>query len=142
MLQISEVLSGRRRKWDLSFNGVKIFKGNDTSFTCDTEIYYRPYSLIFPGIDSFALDSRDHTLYIFQMKYTGPEPIEQGSKVQGFWDAAVASEDVLVKKCVLVFVVPAGAPFETSKVLRKCWLQGASTDFASACGVCVVAIRC
>ena len=62
----------------------------------DSEVYFRPYSLVFPGIDAFALDSRDDTLYFFQMKYTGAEPIEQGSKVQSFWDAAVASEDVSV----------------------------------------------
>lgn len=138
----SEVLSGKSKNWDLSFNEAKVFKGNNAYFTYDSEIYYRPYSLIFPGIDSFALDSGDGTLYFFQMWYTGSEPIEQGCKVQGFWDAAVASEDVLVKKCVLVFVVPEGTTFEKSKVLRKCWLQGASTGFASACGVCIVAIRC
>ena len=138
----SEVLSGKSKKLDLSFNEVKVFKGNNASLTYDSEIYYRPYSLVFPGIDSFALDSRDDTLYFFQMKYTGAEPIEQGSKVQSFWDAAVASEDVLVKKCVLVFVVPEGTTFEKSKVLRKCWLPGASTDFVSACGVYIIAIRC
>ena len=138
----SEVLSGKSKKWDLSFNQVKVFKGNNASLKYDSDIYYRPYSLVFPGIDSFALDSRDDTLYFFQMKYTGAEPIEQGSKVQSFWDAAVASEDVLVKKCVLVFVVPEGTTFEKSKVLRKCWLSGASTDFVSACGVYIIAIRC
>ena len=138
----SEVLSGKSKKWDLSFNEVKVFKGNNAPLTYDSEIYYRPNSLVFPGIDSFALDSRDDTLYFFQMKYTGAEPIEQGSKVQSFWDAAVASEDVLVKKCVLVFVVPEGTTFEKSKVLRKCWLSGASTDFVSACGVYIIAIRC
>lgn len=137
-----EVLSGESQKWDLSFNEVKVFKGNDTAFKYDSDTYYRPYSLVFPGIDSFALDSRDDTLYFFQVKYTGAEPIEQGSKVQSFWDAAVASEDVPVKQCVLVFVVPEGTAFEKSKVLRKCWLPGASTDFLSSCGVCVIAIRC
>ncbi|CAM9507463.1 unnamed protein product [Pylaiella littoralis] len=135
-------LSGESKIWNLSFNEVQVFKGNGSAFKYDSEIYYRPYSTGFPGIDSFALDSRDDTLYFFQMKYTGAEPIKQGSKVQSFWDAAVASEGVSVKNCVLVFVVPEGTAFEKSKVLSKCWLPGASTDFLSACGVCVVAIRC
>ena len=138
----SEVLSEESKRWDLSFDKVQVFEGNGSGFKYDSEIYYRPYSTGFPGIDSFALDSRDDTLYLFQMKYTGAVPIKQGSKVQSFWDAAVASEGVSVKKCVLVFVVPEGTAFEKSKALSKCWLPGASADFLSACGVCIVAIRC
>ena len=43
---------------DFSFNDMKVFKGNDTAFKYDSDIYYRPYNLVFPGINSFALDSR------------------------------------------------------------------------------------
>ena len=125
----------------MNFNEVEVFKGEDTAFKFDSDVYYRLDSLVFPGIDSFALDSRDDTLYFFQMKLEGAEPIKQGSKVQSFWDAAVASEDISVKQCVLVFVVPDGKAFENSKAMRKCWLPGASTDFLSSCGVCVIAIK-
>ena len=137
-----EVLSWERKEWGSSFKEVKIFKGNNASFKYDSDVYYRPNGLFFPGIDSFAVDSRDDTLYFFQIKHTGAEPFELGSKVESFWDGAVASKDVSVKKCVLVFVVPEATTFEKSKVLRKCWLRGGSSDFVSACGVSSIAIKC
>jgi len=53
------------------------------------------------------------------------------------WDAAVAPEDVSIKKGVVVFVVPEGTKWEKPKVLRKFWVRGATADVVFSFNVAI-----
>lgn len=67
----------------LSFNftDMKEFsEGEALPDRLDNGIYYVPYSQIFSGIDSFGLDSGGGTLYFFQVKSEGAEPVLTESK--------------------------------------------------------------
>lgn len=126
---------------ELSFNETNVIGGSDIPSLFESEIYYQPNNTNFAAIDSFAVDNRDGMLHFFQIKYGGVEPIIGGSRTESYWNTAVVSEGVSVKHCVLVYVVPE-SQWESSRFLgrNKCRLPGASADFLSACGVCVVSL--
>lgn len=146
-----EVLLGKS-SWNLFFKETQAFEGSSIRAPFDSDIYYTPNKTNFGGIDSFAVDSRDGTVFFFQMKIDGPKPLErsQSESVEKHWNTAVdfSGGGVSVKNCVLVFVIPvdewekkSGTKVFGAKKWEKRWLPGASASFLSKCGVCVVAVR-
>lgn len=124
----------------LNFTRIKEFEGNafpQTRLLSGT--YYRPKSQTFAAVDSFCVDRSSGTLYFFQMKSAGVEVIGTGASVEEYWKNA-SSKSKSITKCVLVYVVPRGIKWQKAINLGEDddWLEGATVDFKSACGVCAI----
>lgn len=137
---LRESVEGPLNKRWLSFDFSEetgIFKGNAFPDTVVSGKYYVPESQTFPAIDSFGVNQAGDTLYFFQMKSAGVKRDTNGTTVEEHWKTVQRSEDVSIKRCVFVYVVPPGfARKKTPKLVnRRCWKKD-TNDFA--CDVCVM----
>ena len=115
--------------------------GNAFPSRIDLGPYYVPESPNFATIDSFGVDSSGQScvLYFFQMKSAGFQA-GGGPKLEEYWNVALSAAPT-IKRCVLVYVVPAGEQWHKATKLRgRDWLEGATGGFSAVCDVCVIAI--